>query len=60
MIDWSVKGQIAILLGSRLLICRSDYVITSLFEVGNAHSLAFSPCGKYLAIGREDREQACK
>ncbi|KAM7356004.1 cdc20/fizzy protein cortex isoform 2-T2 [Cochliomyia hominivorax] len=51
VVDWSVRGQIAVSFGNDVVIWQSNEDITMAFDIECPRCLAYSPNGKILAIG---------
>lgn len=51
LVDWSIRGQIAVSFGHDVIIWQSKEDITMAFDIKCPRSLAYSPDGEFLAIG---------
>ncbi|KNC24701.1 Protein cortex [Lucilia cuprina] len=51
LVDWSIRGQIAVSFGHDVIIWQSKEDITMAFDIKCPRSLAYSPSGELLAIG---------
>lgn len=60
MADWGPSDELALIADDRIVIAANECSTTQAYNISCAQCISYSPCGRYLAIGRDTGDEPSK